>query len=513
MSLCFNCFREKPNDGFCPFCGYNDDMDRDTYPLALPHGAVLAGRYIVGRVLGQGGFGITYIAQDYYTKKNVAIKEFFPDTLATRTRSSTVTPYSGDRSEAFAYGKECFLEEAETLSQFIGNPNIVRIYSYFEENGTAYFAMEYIIGITLMTYLKNNGGKISFNEAKTIFNPIMNALSDVHGKGIIHRDLSPDNIFITQDGMVKLIDFGAARYSLGDRSRSLDVVLKHGYAPKEQYTRRGKQGPFTDVYSLGATIYKSLTGYVPPDSIDRMEDDSLQIPSSIGVAIPLRAEEALLKALSVMASERFQNIRGFQNAIFGGSVPRDASIRNSPAKSQQEPPQPQPNGQQRAPQQPSHPRQQPYQQPYRQPQQPYYPQQPYRQPQAGRPAYAPGNPPYPFSNQPSSFAERLSSVPSINEPLNRPVQKGQASPEQHNLSWADRLSSIQPLSGPAFSEAKKGAPPKEQPSSFVERLSKIDTVVNDKYYQEAKGSHQESAAISGKPADITPPSGPSPKKP
>ena len=140
----------------------------------------------------------------------------------------------------------------------------------------------------------------------------MDALSVVHSKGIIHRDISPDNIFITPCGEVKLIDFGAARYSIGDKSRSLDVVLKHGYAPKEQYTRRGRQGPYTDVYALGATFYRAITGKVPPDSIDRMEEDSLAMPSSLGCKISEKDEDALLKALSFQPYDRFQNMQEFK---------------------------------------------------------------------------------------------------------------------------------------------------------------------------------------------------------
>ena len=263
----------------------------EKYPLALPEGTVLAGQYIIVKVLGQGGFGITYKATDHKTGGFVAIKEFYPDTMATRTMATTVTPMTGDLGDSFQYGKECFLKEAETLAQFIGNPNIVRIFNYFEENGTAYFVMEYIEGTSFDVYIKERGGKISWEECARILIPVMDALGDVHSRGIVHRDVTPDNIYITADGTVKLLDFGAARYSLGDRSRSLDVVLKHGFAPKEQYTRRGKQGPFTDVYSLGATFYFALTGKRPPDSIDRIEDTELIPPSSIGAKLPGAAEE------------------------------------------------------------------------------------------------------------------------------------------------------------------------------------------------------------------------------
>ncbi len=286
----------------------------EAYPLALPAGTVLAGQYVLQKVLGQGGFGITYEAKDHKTGERVAIKEFFPDSMATRTQT-TVMPFSGERGESYDYGKECFLQEAETLAKFIGNENIVRIYSYFEENGTAYFVMDFIEGTSFDDYLKQNGGRLPFDKTAEILIPVMDALNVVHSKGIIHRDVTPDNIYITKDGTVKLLDFGAARYSLGDKSCSLDVVLKHGFAPKEQYTRRGKQGPYTDVYALGATFYFALTGRRPPDSIDRMDEDDLVPPSTLGVKLSKAAESAILKALDVQPQNRFQSMEAFKNAM------------------------------------------------------------------------------------------------------------------------------------------------------------------------------------------------------
>ncbi|MCR5236292.1 MAG: serine/threonine protein kinase [Lachnospiraceae bacterium] len=288
----------------------------DNYPLALPINTVLAGQYIVEKVLGQGGFGITYKALDRLSGKAVAVKEFFPDSIATRTQGqTTVMPLSGDRGENYAYGKECFLQEAETLAKFIGNENIVRIYSYFEEYGTAYFVMDFIEGTSLDEFIKIHGGKLSFEAAAEILIPVMDALADVHDKGIVHRDISPDNIYLTSDGKVKLIDFGAARQSLGDKSQSLDVVLKHGFAPKEQYMRRGKQGPFTDIYALGATFYYTLTGKRPPDSLERVDEDDIIPPSNLGVKISKEAEEAILMALNVQPEDRFQSMIAFKNAM------------------------------------------------------------------------------------------------------------------------------------------------------------------------------------------------------
>lgn len=299
----------------------------EKYPLALSEGTVLAGQYIIEKVLGQGGFGITYEAKDHKTGQKVAVKEFFPDAMATRTNQTTVQAFSGERGDSFEYGKTCFLQEAETLARFIGNENIVRIHSYFEENGTAYFVMDFVEGTSFDEYLKEHGGKVSFEEAAKILIPVMDALSAVHAKGIVHRDVTPDNIYITKEGVVKLLDFGAARYSLGDKSRSLDVVLKHGFAPKEQYARRGKQGPFTDVYALGATFYFALTGKRPPDSIERMDEDDLVPPSTLGVKIGTAEEDSILQALRVQPADRFQSMTEFKNAMVGsaGGVNQQAS--------------------------------------------------------------------------------------------------------------------------------------------------------------------------------------------
>ena len=298
----------------------------EKYPQALLPGSVLAGQYIIDKVLGQGGFGITYRATDHRTGAKVAVKEFFPDTLAFR-EMTTVCSYPGERTENFQYGKENFLQEAKTLAQFIGNDNIVRIHSYFEENGTAYFVMDYIEGISFDQYLKQKGGRISVQEAERILIPIMDALAAVHSKGIVHRDVTPDNIYICNDGTVKLLDFGAARYSLGDKSRSLDVILKHGFAPKEQYTRRGKQGPYTDIYSLAATFYFAITGKRPPDSVDRLDEDDLVPPSSLGVQITDYQEKAIFQAMEVQPHSRFQSMEVFKRVLLneaGGGAPAAA---------------------------------------------------------------------------------------------------------------------------------------------------------------------------------------------
>ena len=322
MKTCYNCFNDIPDNAkTCPHCGSSADLRNwDKYPGALPCGTTLNGRYIIGRVLGQGGFGITYAGQQFDTKELIAIKEYFPDTMAARDASLTVIPLNTDRIEGFAYGKKQFLEEAETMAAFLGSPNIVRVHSYFEENGTAYFVMEYVRGKSLKQYVGSRGGRISWEETWDLLMPILEALSEVHSKKIIHRDIKPDNIIITEEGSAKLIDFGAARYKHGEKSRSLTAILTPGYAPPEQYYTKGDQGPWTDVYALAATMYFSITGEAPPESIerDRASKDSLERPSSLGIAIPAYAEAALLKALSVKEKERYETTYDFRNAVLEG---------------------------------------------------------------------------------------------------------------------------------------------------------------------------------------------------
>mgnify|MGYP005807199141 FL=1 len=315
MNLCYNCFKEKPEgNGPCPYCGFDLEENVKKYPVTLRAGTILNGRYMVGRVLGQGGFGITYLAWDESLKARVAVKEYMPNEMAARV-GTTVSVAMKSRAEDFAYGLERFQEEARTLAKFMGQPNIAGVTDYFDENGTSYFVMDYIEGISFKTYIANQGGKVSPEEALDVLIPVLRALTAVHAEGFIHRDVTPDNIYITKDGNVKLLDFGSARYSLGDKSKSLDVVLKVGYAPKEQYTRRGRQGPYTDVYSCAACLYAAITGYLPPESLERLDHDELVPPSQMGVEIPLYLERAILKGLAVQLENRFQTAGEFLEAL------------------------------------------------------------------------------------------------------------------------------------------------------------------------------------------------------
>ena len=280
---CINCFKVMDRGlDTCPKCGFDFRTEQDN-PLYLPSG-ILHNQYLIGRVLGKGGFGITYLCYDINLKRKVAIKEYLPTDFASReTKSKSVIPYSGEKKEYFIYGKENFIKEAQTLAGF-SHPNIIKVYSYFEAHNTAYFVMEYLEGKTLREYVKERG-KIAVQSAIEIVKPILDALEEIHSKNYYHRDIKPANIYITEKKVPILIDFGATRQQLAGQSKSLTAILTPGYAPIEQYSSKGKQGAWTDIYALSATMYYMITGRVPPESQDRREEEELIIPSKLGIKI------------------------------------------------------------------------------------------------------------------------------------------------------------------------------------------------------------------------------------
>lgn len=320
MCRCFGCMEDYSDDyAACPYCGYEADTPpREAYHM-IP-GTVLAGRYQVGQVLGFGGFGVTYIGYDVLLDRKVAIKEYLPSEFSTRIPGHTeITAYEGERQEQFSSGMEKFLEEAKMLARFQTANGIVQIYDSFQENGTAYIVMEYLEGRTLKTYLEHKG-KLSVDEAKTILHPVIAALCEIHKAGILHRDIAPDNIFLTNDGKVKLLDFGASRFATTSHSKSLSVIIKPGYAPVEQYRSRGDQGSWTDVYSLAATFYKMVTGITPEDSMERVEKDELKRPSKLGIAIPKNVDNAIMNAMNIKIEDRTANVSLFEKELYSGGV-------------------------------------------------------------------------------------------------------------------------------------------------------------------------------------------------
>lgn len=275
----------------------------------LPAGVVLRGRYKIINVIGVGGFGITYKAQDLLLSDYVAIKEYYPMGMANRMKDTlTVSVYTEAGVEAFSQGKQRFLKEAQDLARFNKEDSIVSISDFFEANNTAYMVMEYLKGCTLKEYLDSNDGKISEDMMIQVTFSIMEALDTIHKAGLIHRDVSPDNIFICDDSSVKLIDFGAAKQDMKGMAKTVSVVLKYGYAPIEQYSKKSELGPWTDIYALGATMYKMVTGNVPDESIERVVNDELVEPKEINERVSDSFNRVIMKALSVKHVDRYQSI-------------------------------------------------------------------------------------------------------------------------------------------------------------------------------------------------------------
>ncbi len=311
--ICESCFAEVHSEGTCPYCGFSENGSVQS-AQTLHCGNILMGRYIVGRVIGKGGFGITYLAYDVQKDKVIAIKEYFPIELAVRQNGSTKVAVLKSAESLFKKGSGKFYDEASFLSKFNGHPNIVSVYEFFYENNTVYFTMEYLHGITLKDYVLNYG-KISIDKAVDIGNKVCSALSTIHSENILHRDISPDNIMLCADN-VKLIDFGASRQVFPEGSQLLSVILKPGFAPIEQYQKKGNQGPWTDLYALGGTLYYALTGEIPDDPMTRFEDDSCFAVNMLGTgAEEYNMWEVLKKASALNIADRYANAEEMRKAL------------------------------------------------------------------------------------------------------------------------------------------------------------------------------------------------------
>lgn len=319
---CMGCM-EVYSDQFevCPFCGYiHGTPAREAYHITP--GSLLKKRYQVGRVLGFGGFGITYLGYDLVLEQKVAIKEYLPSEFSTRMPDQqAVTIYSGDSEEQFKAGLKKMMDEARRLAQFQSEEEIVHIYDCFEANHTAYIIMEFLDGESLKEKLDRDG-KMTVEEALPIIKTVLKGLEKVHKEGIIHRDIAPDNIYMLKDGGIKLLDFGAARYATTQHSKSLSVIIKPGYAPEEQYRSRGDQGPWTDVYALAATFYKMLTGITPEDAMERSVKDSVKEPSKLGIPIKKSMETALMNAMNIKIQDRTKSAEEFEAQLEAAEVKR-----------------------------------------------------------------------------------------------------------------------------------------------------------------------------------------------
>ena len=288
--------------------------EEQQHHLALPQGTRIRD-FEFHRVLGHGGFGITYLGWNVTLDIPVAIKEYLPADLATRKGDQSVVPQSSQAVADFQWGLGRFLDEARTLAR-LQHPNIVRVHQYFEAHSTAYIAMDYVEGEDLSAYLTHQE-TLSEDELKAILYPLLSALEVVHGADFLHRDIKPGNIVLRDvDGSPVLLDFGAARQAIGAKSRSVTSIVTPGYAPIEQYSSRGRQGAWTDVYALGGVCYRALTGEVPDDATDRMRQDPL-VP--VAERCAGQASRGFLlaidSALSVDEGDRPQSVGDWRAAL------------------------------------------------------------------------------------------------------------------------------------------------------------------------------------------------------
>ena len=319
-SLCQNCFSKTDTSAdFCPHCGKKPDQIPDRSSRSLPQYTILAGRYLIGRVLGEGGFGITYLVMDLLQDTRVAIKEYFPVDLGNRETGTNhpndVQVAAGEPALHFRNGMRRFESEALTLRKFDLLPGIVSVQDFFQENNTAYLVMEYIEGGNLKNYMKScsekTGHPIYWNEAFSLMRPVLDSLQKIHAAGIIHRDISPENILMDKNVKLVLIDFGSSKTSLASReNRSMTVMVKHGYAPVEQYRTHGDQGPWTDIYAVCATLYHMISGILPEDAIERLIDDKLVPLKNLKLSspIPVTYSDIIEKGMQTRAADRYQSM-------------------------------------------------------------------------------------------------------------------------------------------------------------------------------------------------------------
>ncbi len=313
-NYCFSCMEEIPQGNICPRCGKPNE------PKLIAHhikpGTVLNNKYLVGSALGEGGFGITYIGRDLTLDLKVAIKEFYPVGYVNRNSAvdNAVVLSTEKQRQFYEKGKERFLQEARSLAKFTNEAGVVQVRDYFEAAGSAYIVMEYLDGVTLQGFLRQNG-TLDPETAFSMMMPIITSLEKMHAThNIIHRDISPDNIMYLRDGTLKLMDFGAARhYSAAQNEMS--VMIKEGYAPEEQYRKDGRQGPWTDVYGLCATIYRCITGRTPEGSLNRLRTDGLKKPSELGVGISPQLEAVLMYGLAVSQENRCHDMTQLKTLV------------------------------------------------------------------------------------------------------------------------------------------------------------------------------------------------------
>ncbi len=319
MKRCYHCMHQIDNENaqFCPQCSHSLTV-RPAGARYLRPGAVLQGKFIVGYPLGAGGFGNTYIGWNQALSCKVAVKEFYPKQYCRRAADQATVIVSDEKAQGrFQEGRRQFLEEARHVAALQDIPGVVKISHFFEENGTGYIVMEYLEGMTVKAILEKSGGKMDYEWCRKVILTALYTLREVHRRGVLHRDIAPDNVMVTSDGIVKLIDFGAAKHISAMSGVSPEIILKVGYAPIEQYSRQAAQGVYTDIYAIAAMFYRMITGQRPIPANERLEEDALILPSDMGIQIPEKAQMGMMVALSVQPQYRLQSADEFMEALDG----------------------------------------------------------------------------------------------------------------------------------------------------------------------------------------------------
>lgn len=318
-NVCIGCMKPLEKTGGCSFCGMKQE-EYNPIPRCLLPGTKVANRYILGKVLGEGSFGITYIGWDETLGIPVAVKEYFPSEMVSRDvicgNGNEVYLYENSKKDRYQEDLKKFLNEARCLSKFNEVEGIVSVLDFFYENNTAYIVMQFIDGVSVKEYVREKG-KMSGSQVLEAMGPVLLALERVHGSGIVHRDISPDNIMIKKDGSLVLIDFGAARLRNIDNTKTMTVLFKRGFSPEEQYRYKGRWGAYTDVYSISATMYFMLTGVTPTDSVIRaLGDDMPSLVSMKELELSVKQRKAIMKGMAVNAQNRWQSISELHEALY-----------------------------------------------------------------------------------------------------------------------------------------------------------------------------------------------------
>ena len=323
--ICLRCMKISNDEGICPYCG-REKSGQLTWSKALAPGTILNNKILIGNILGKGGYGITYIGYDMLLEYRVAIKEFFPDEMVDRSEDGkTVLVLDEVNGEEYQKETTAYLREARILAEFSKFPGIVAIKDLFYENNTGYLIMEFLENGNLRKYIDGHGGWLGVNESLELMEPVINILGKLHKSGLIHRDISPDNIMMDQDGSVKLIDFGGSK-KLGISNQQV-FLGKWGFAPLEQMlSKLSEQGPWTDIYGICATLYCMMTGDVPQASYERNEKDELVDIAQYTISIDKKIAATIMKGLSMNPAGRQQSIDELYKSLYGSYPDEKAAV-------------------------------------------------------------------------------------------------------------------------------------------------------------------------------------------